>query len=253
MNRALADGRGEWLPVALSETLVPGGVMRVVHGLGDFVVWRGHDNRVRCFDNRCPHRGMRLSFGFVRGNHLNCLYHGWQYDGDGACRHIPAHPKLDPPKTLCVEVHPCCEFDGMVWFSPGDRPEDIELSFNGGGVRSLSIDCEASGLRAFLKTVGLPSLQDREISLVSTVVHEDAHRLVLGPAEDRAFPAQIVIAVQPVAADKTIVHVQTSPPLQAAEKKAISRWLERVRRLAEAQGAPEVPAPHPPLKEAISA
>ena len=47
------------------------------------------------WEDRCPHRGMRLSMGFVRSDRIACLYHGWQYGTDGHCLYIPAHPR-DP-------------------------------------------------------------------------------------------------------------------------------------------------------------
>jgi Rieske [2Fe-2S] domain len=34
------------------------------------VVWRGQDGKVHAWEDWCPHRGMRLSFGFARGKSL---------------------------------------------------------------------------------------------------------------------------------------------------------------------------------------
>ena len=93
---------GWWSPVGMSEALPRGGVIRVVVNEQDVVVWRGNDGSVRAWENRCPHRGMRLSYGFVRGNRLTCLSHGWGYDGQGSFVSIPAHPALTPPKTIKV-------------------------------------------------------------------------------------------------------------------------------------------------------
>ncbi|MEH6728896.1 MAG: Rieske 2Fe-2S domain-containing protein, partial [Hyphomicrobiales bacterium] len=92
-----------WVPVALSADLPDGGVMRAQIDAElplDLVVWRSRSGQVSAFDNRCPHRGMRLSFGFVRGERLSCIYHGWQYGQDGGCRHIPAHPDMTPPASI---------------------------------------------------------------------------------------------------------------------------------------------------------
>lgn len=56
----------------------------------------------------CPHRGMRLSLGFIRGDQVACLYHGWHYDA-GQCRYIPAHPQLTPPETIRVQAFETAE------------------------------------------------------------------------------------------------------------------------------------------------
>jgi phenylpropionate dioxygenase-like ring-hydroxylating dioxygenase large terminal subunit len=72
------------IPVSLSGGVEPGARTGTsVNGL-PVVVWRGADGSVRAWPDRCPHRGMRLSFGFVRRNALVCIYHGWSF---GSQRH----------------------------------------------------------------------------------------------------------------------------------------------------------------------
>ena len=52
----------------------------------------------RCFEDRCPHRLAPLSEGRIEPSDgtLFCNYHGWRYDGSGACRGIP---QLDPAQS----------------------------------------------------------------------------------------------------------------------------------------------------------
>ena len=81
----------DWIPIALSRD-VPVGVTRaVIVDTREVMIWRGEDGVAQVWEDRCPHRGMRLSLGFVRGNALNCLYHGWQYGAGANCLRIPAH------------------------------------------------------------------------------------------------------------------------------------------------------------------
>ena len=70
----------------------------------ELAVWRSASGRIAAWRDRCPHRGMRLSHGFVRGESLNCIYHGWTYGADGACRRIPAHPEVVPPATIRADA-----------------------------------------------------------------------------------------------------------------------------------------------------
>ena len=86
-----------WTAIAGSGSLGPRGRMRVMLDGAEYVLWRGASGTPRLWGNRCPHRGMRLSFGLVRGEDLLCIYHGWRYGPSGACAAIPAHPDLDPP------------------------------------------------------------------------------------------------------------------------------------------------------------
>jgi hypothetical protein len=74
---------------------------------------------------------MRLSFGFVRGTVLNCLYHGWRYGASGGCAGIPAHPDLKVPPTIKANAFPVREAGGMVWtrFDEGeDEPPALPES-----------------------------------------------------------------------------------------------------------------------------
>ena len=50
------------------------------------------------WENRCLHRGVRLSIGVNDGAELVCRYHAWRYaNRSGGCTYIPAHqPTLRP-------------------------------------------------------------------------------------------------------------------------------------------------------------
>lgn len=112
-----------WIPIALSRD-VPAGVTRAVLLEGqELVIWRAESGGVQLWEDRCPHRGMRLSFGFVRGEALNCLYHGWEYGTAASCRRIPAHPDLAVPPTIRAKAYPVAEAAGLIWTrTAGDEP-----------------------------------------------------------------------------------------------------------------------------------
>jgi nitrite reductase/ring-hydroxylating ferredoxin subunit/ferredoxin len=81
----------------------------------ELVVWRAQDGAINVWENRCPHRGVRLSMGHHRGDALQCQYHGWQFgSGDGACRFVPAHPDAAPP-SVSVKRWPVEVRHGFVW------------------------------------------------------------------------------------------------------------------------------------------
>src|SRR5438034_8931616 len=49
----------------------------------------------RCMLDRCRHRCTSLSCGSVSPDGtIACLYHGWTYDGEGYCVHIPSLPNF---------------------------------------------------------------------------------------------------------------------------------------------------------------
>ncbi|CAN1327432.1 Protochlorophyllide-dependent translocon component 52, chloroplastic [Linum perenne] len=76
---------------------------RVPHGkkvLGIYVVvwWDKKQNAWKVFDDMCPHRLAPLSEGRIDANgRLQCVYHGWCFDGSGRCKLIPQAPVDGPP------------------------------------------------------------------------------------------------------------------------------------------------------------
>ncbi|MCW2523051.1 MAG: putative oxidoreductase protein [Frankiales bacterium] len=128
-----------WQPVALSGDVpshAPIGVR--LHG-EDLVLWRDPSGRVHAWPDRCPHRGMRLSLGFLRDGKLACPYHGWRFGPDGRCVHVPAHPDLVPAGSVAVERHPAHESHAMVWVStePGGSPATAAERFR--PIRSVTV------------------------------------------------------------------------------------------------------------------
>jgi phenylpropionate dioxygenase-like ring-hydroxylating dioxygenase large terminal subunit len=66
----------------------------------------------------CPHRAVPLSLGKVIEDHIQCPYHGLEFDGAGICRRNP-HVR-GPSDRLSVRAYPVAERFGMVWIWPGD-------------------------------------------------------------------------------------------------------------------------------------
>jgi phenylpropionate dioxygenase-like ring-hydroxylating dioxygenase large terminal subunit len=83
----------------------------------DIVVWRDAAGKVRVHDDRCLHRGAKLSLGEVVNGTLRCAYHGWCYDTAGQCISIPtsqtAQTKLAP--RLRLAGLDSQERAGLVW------------------------------------------------------------------------------------------------------------------------------------------
>jgi phenylpropionate dioxygenase-like ring-hydroxylating dioxygenase large terminal subunit len=90
----------------------------------DFVLFRDSNGQARCLANTCSHRGGSLAGGKVRGDCIQCPYHGWQFDGDGQCRKIPSLGKdASIPARTRVDAYPVVEKYGLVFAFLGDLPE----------------------------------------------------------------------------------------------------------------------------------
>ena len=120
--------RRAWGRVAgVSDDLGARPLARTLLGL-PLVLFRGDDGRPAALLDRCPHRNVPLSLGRVRGRRRSTArYHGWRFDGCGACRRGPG---LAAPRRRTATARrggpsfPVVERDGFVWVcaGAGDEP-----------------------------------------------------------------------------------------------------------------------------------
>jgi 5,5'-dehydrodivanillate O-demethylase len=113
-----------WHPVMLSADLKPGVAKPVMLMSEQFTVFRGDTGTVHVLPHRCPHRGTQLSVGYIEGDNIRCLYHGWAFDGStGQCVEMPAE---DPGQAEKVRLkhYPVQEYLGLIWtyIGEGDAP-----------------------------------------------------------------------------------------------------------------------------------
>jgi phenylpropionate dioxygenase-like ring-hydroxylating dioxygenase large terminal subunit len=98
-----------WLPVALSAELKSKPLARRIGGV-PIVLFRSGDG-VAALKDRCPHRNYPLSDGKVKDGAIQCPYHGWRFNGAGACVEIPGTEanadlsKLGAERIGVVERH----------------------------------------------------------------------------------------------------------------------------------------------------
>jgi phenylpropionate dioxygenase-like ring-hydroxylating dioxygenase large terminal subunit len=117
-----------WIQVAWSHELKRGQV-KPLRALGrELVMFRGQDGEARVLDAYCPHLGAHLGVGgTVAGNEIRCPFHGWQFDGGGACTRIDYAGKIPPKARLGAWV--TRELNGMVfvWHDANGRAPWFEL------------------------------------------------------------------------------------------------------------------------------
>ena len=113
-----------WYPMAASIELTD--APRKVRALGqDFVVFRDTQGKAHCLANTCTHRGGSLAGGKIKGDCIQCPYHGWQFDGDGNCRKIPSlGSTATVPGRTRIDAYPVDERYGVIFAFLGDLAED---------------------------------------------------------------------------------------------------------------------------------
>ena len=85
--------RQAWYVVAFSREVTQKPLSRQL--LGERVVlYRTEHGQVVALADYCAHRAMPLSAGLVKGECIECPYHGLQYDPSGKCVVIPSQPQI---------------------------------------------------------------------------------------------------------------------------------------------------------------
>jgi phenylpropionate dioxygenase-like ring-hydroxylating dioxygenase large terminal subunit len=95
------------------------------------VLFRDEQGKPAALLDRCPHRNVPLSAGTVDGGLLQCGYHGWRFDGSGACRAIPGLVGDASAKGRRAQRFATAEHDGFVWVysTPEVEPRTAPFRF----------------------------------------------------------------------------------------------------------------------------
>jgi phenylpropionate dioxygenase-like ring-hydroxylating dioxygenase large terminal subunit len=103
-----------WYVAAFSRELRDKPIARTVLGI-PLAVFRRSDGTPAAVLYRCPHRNAPLSEGAVAGDCVQCPYHGWEFEGAGACTKVPGLLSEAPSRGRRVLAFPAMERDGFVW------------------------------------------------------------------------------------------------------------------------------------------
>lgn len=107
--------RDRWFVLVETREVPRTGTLSVKRLGQELVLWRGTSGEAHAAVDRCPHRGARLSPGRVRDGCIECPFHGFRFDGGGACTAIPAHPERAIPHAMRLRSVPVREEHGFVW------------------------------------------------------------------------------------------------------------------------------------------
>jgi vanillate O-demethylase monooxygenase subunit len=107
-----------WYVAAWAYELIDGKLLARTLLDQPMVFYKSESNKVVALEDRCCHRGARLSKGRREGECLRCMYHGLKFDPDGKCVQIPGQDTIPP--QLGVRSFPVLERDQLIWVWMGD-------------------------------------------------------------------------------------------------------------------------------------
>jgi len=117
-----------WFAVALSHELGPDDVLTRQAFGEEVVLFRDGDGVARALAPHCPHMGAHLGKGgCVKDGTLQCPFHGFRFDGEGACVEVPGVDKI-PPRLKARRWH-VREVDRAIvlWYDPAGAEPSFEV------------------------------------------------------------------------------------------------------------------------------
>lgn len=121
----------QWYAVLDSKQLKKDKLLGVTRLGEKLVFWRDQDNNVNCIFDKCCHRGASLSSGKIENGHVQCPFHGFEYDSSGKVRLIPANgKKAKIGENYKVNSYIVREAYGFIWLWYSQDKENIpEIPF----------------------------------------------------------------------------------------------------------------------------
>lgn len=228
-----------WHAVAQQADLPPRHVFHAqLYGI-ELALWRADDGTVNAWENRCPHRSVRLTLGVNTGQTLRCQYHGWQYrSGDGRCSFIPASSEAEPPASLCARRFAAVEANGYIWVSLDPTQTRHLPDFPGFplALRALPVRADVDAVAAALLEYG-----ESEADPAGPATASRAGSMIDARWHMPGASCAVRFWLQPANPGLTVVHAAVDP--LGGDAAAVRRWfnqrLSALRRRLErqAQGA----------------
>ncbi|WP_296469702.1 Rieske 2Fe-2S domain-containing protein [Pigmentiphaga sp.] len=164
-----------WHPVALASDVGPGEAKTITILSEELTLYRSQSGTPHLIGGRCAHRRTLLSTGWVDGDTVRCIYHGWRFDSSGACVERPAEVDTGMPRTR-IAGYPVYEYGGLIFAYMGEAPvPEFDLP------RKALTELEGAVLRNGVERWDNNWFQQIENSMDATHVSFVHHALKVGP------------------------------------------------------------------------
>lgn len=123
--------RNRWYALCRSGTVRRGALTRIERAGEGLLLWRDAKGVIHVQEDRCPHRGARLSRGVHMGDRVACEYHGVQVDADGMVVSVPGSPGCALEGKRKLRTFPAAEHADAIfaWFGDTDDATPVPLVF----------------------------------------------------------------------------------------------------------------------------
>ncbi len=118
--------RRYWMPVGTVGEMRERWTKRVRIMGEDLVLFRDRSGTFGLIGEFCPHRRASLAYGIPERDGIRCPYHGWKFDGSGACLEQPNEPAGSTFRdNVATAGYPVQELGGLLWGYLGPAPAPL--------------------------------------------------------------------------------------------------------------------------------
>ena len=115
-----------WYAIAESTELCAGKPLGARRFGENLVFWRDQSGRPVIQSDLCPHRSVKLSLGNINKlGHIECPFHGMQFDAQGKCAHVPETGRA--ASALNLKTFRALDQYGFIWIWYGDGDPTSEV------------------------------------------------------------------------------------------------------------------------------
>ena len=124
----------QWYAILPSKVVKPKQIVGVKRMNLELALFRNEKGEIGCVADQCTHRGAALSKGKVKGDCVQCPFHGLEFDKSGHCTFIPANGKASTSdmSRYNVKHYPVTERNGIIylWYGDSEKITSILPFFN---------------------------------------------------------------------------------------------------------------------------
>lgn len=120
--------RNQWYAILPSRIVKTNQIVGIKRLNLELAIFRNNKGELGCVVDQCTHRGAALSKGKVKGDCVQCPFHGLEFDAKGRCVFIPADGKASTADISRYHVrhYPVLERNGIIYVWYGDREKAAE-------------------------------------------------------------------------------------------------------------------------------
>ncbi|MGI6096449.1 MAG: Rieske 2Fe-2S domain-containing protein [Lachnospiraceae bacterium] len=118
----------QWYAILPSKKVKSNQIVGVKRLNLDLALFRNSKGELGCVVDQCTHRGAALSLGKVKGDCVQCPFHGLEFNKTGQCNFIPANGKASAADISRYNVrhYPVRELNGIIYLWYGDEEKITE-------------------------------------------------------------------------------------------------------------------------------